>query len=339
MKIANIDLTKQVFIIAELSANHNNDINIAKQAIIEAKKAGADALKLQTYTADSLTLNVQKEAFKAGDIWSDEYLYDLYKRAAMPYKWYDELFTLAKEVGIILFSSPFDKEGVDLLESFDTPAYKIASFEITDIPLIRYSASKQKPLIISCGVASIEDIELALQTCYEENNHNIILLKCTSSYPAPDKKMNLKTITDMQQRFKHPIGLSDHSLGDEAVIASIALGARVIEKHFTIDKSLPTPDKDFSVDPDELKTLVQSIRRVEKMIGNISYGGDKKYARSLFTCKPIKKGEIFCSENIKSVRPNIGIHPKYYDFFLGKKALRDYEEAEPLTQKDLEMYQ
>jgi pseudaminic acid synthase len=337
MKIANVDLNKQVFIIAELSANHNQDINMAKKAIVEAKKAGADAIKFQTYTPDSMTLNIKKPYFKAGDIWSNEYLYDLYKRAYMPYEWYDELKCFADENEIIMFSSPFDKEAVDLLYNLDVEAYKIASFEITDIPLIKYCASKAKPIIISTGIADIEDIQLAVDTCKSVGNKDIILLKCTSAYPAKDEDMNLKTIKDLKERFGVEVGLSDHSLGFEAVYASVALGARVIEKHFTPDKSIDTPDKSFSLDPFELKEMVKGIRRIQKMLGEVKYTSKKDFARTLFVVKNIKKGERFSLENIKAIRPGLGLHPKYLDEIIGKKALVDINKGEPLKEEMIEI--
>ena len=266
MKIGTHDTDTKVFIIAELSANHNQDFSLAKKAVKVAHEAGCDAIKLQTYTADSLTLDVKDEKFKAGDLWSNEYLYDLYKRACMPYEWHKPLKEYADELGIQIFSSPFDLDAVDVCESIDVPAYKIASFEITDIPLIRYAASKGKPIIISTGVGDIEDIELAILTCKQTGNENIVLLKCTSAYPAKPESMNLLTIQDMKKRFGTEVGLSDHTLGNDAVIASVALGARVIEKHFTPDENIDTPDGAFSLSPAQLKEMVQSVRNVDALI-------------------------------------------------------------------------
>ncbi|NOQ31381.1 MAG: pseudaminic acid synthase [Helicobacteraceae bacterium] len=324
MKIANHNLEEKVFIIAELSANHNQDYELAKLGVKVAYEAGCDAIKLQTYTPDSLTLNIKEEKFKAGDLWSDEYLYDLYARACMPYEWHKPLKEYADELGILLFSSPFDLEGVDLLEELDVPAYKIASFEITDIPLIKYTASKMKPIIISTGVANIEDIELAIATCKSVGNDQIILLKCTSAYPATPESMDLATIADMSERFNCEVGLSDHTLGNDAVIASVALGAKVIEKHFTPDENIETPDGAFSLSPKELKEMVKSIRNVEKMVGRVSYEGKSKaYARSLYISANIKKGEKFTKDNVKSIRPGDGLHPKYYEDVLGKIAKED----------------
>jgi pseudaminic acid synthase len=324
MKIATHDTAKKVFIIAELSANHNQDLSLAKKGVKVAHEAGCDAIKLQTYTPDSLTLDVKDEKFKAGDLWSDEYLYDLYKRACMPYEWHKPLKEYADKLGILLFSSPFDLEAVDVCESIDVPAYKIASFEITDIPLIKYAASKGKPIIISTGVGEIEDIELAIATCKSVGNEKIVLLKCTSAYPASAESMNLLTLVDMKERFGTEVGLSDHTLGNDAVIASVALGARVIEKHFTPDENIETPDGAFSLSPSQLKEMVQSVRNVEKMLGSIKYDDKpKKYARSLYASRDIKKGESFTKENVKSIRPGDGLHPKYYDALMHKTTTID----------------
>lgn len=332
MIIDNHDLSEKVFIIAELSANHNNDIETAKQAIRLAKESGADAIKLQTYTADTITLNIRNDHFKAGDIWSDEYLYDLYQRAYMPWEWHEPLKAYADEIGITLFSSPFDPSAVDLLESLKVEAYKIASFEITDIPLIRYTAEKGKPIIISTGIAELDDITLAIKTCHEANNDQIVLLKCTSAYPAQDEDMNLRTITDLAERFGCTVGLSDHSLGTEASIASVALGARMIEKHFTPDKSLDTPDREFSLDPHEFSSMVNAVRRVEAMMGNVSYTPkSKRFSRSLFATHPIRKGEAFTSQNIRSVRPGHGLHPKYLPLLLTRVSPKNFDAGEPIA--------
>ncbi len=331
MIISQHNTQEKVFIIAELSANHNQEFELAYEGVRVAHEAGCDAIKLQTYTADAMTLDIKSDIFKAGDIWSDEYLYALYKRAAMPYEWHKPLKEYADELGIILFSSPFDKEGADLLETIDVPAYKIASFEITDIPLIKYTASKQKPIIISTGIANIEDIELAIETCKSVGNENIALLKCTSAYPAKPESMNLLTIADMGKRFEVEVGLSDHTLGIEAVIASVALGARIIEKHFTPKEGIATPDGEFSLSPKDLKEMVQSVRKTELMIGKITYSKkSKKYARSLFVCKDIKKGEKFTAKNIKSIRPGDGLHPKYFDETIGKISPLDIKAGTPL---------
>lgn len=337
MIIAQHDTQEKVFIIAELSANHNQDFTLAKEGVRVAHAAGCDAIKLQTYTADAMTLDVKSDLFKAGDIWSDEYLYDLYKSAAMPYEWHDPLKKYADELGIVLFSSPFDMDGVDLLEKLGVPAYKIASFEITDIPLIKYTASKQKPMIISTGIANIEDIELAIETCKSVGNEEITLLKCTSAYPAEPESMNLLTLNDMRERFSVEVGLSDHTLGAEAVIASVALGARVIEKHFTPKEGIETPDGEFSLTPKELQEMVKSVRKTELMLGSVSYKNkSKKYARSLFVSKDIKKGEKFSSDNIKSIRPGDGVHPKYFDDIIGKTSQADLSTGTPLQGQENE---
>jgi pseudaminic acid synthase len=331
MKIGTHDTQENVFIIAELSANHNQDFELAKKGVRVAHEAGCDAIKLQTYTPDSLTLDIKEERFKAGDLWNEEYLYDLYKRACMPYEWHTPLKEYADELGIQLFSSPFDLEAVDVCESIDVPAYKIASFEITDIPLIRYVASKGKPIIISTGVGELEDIELALATCKDAGNEDIVLLKCTSAYPAAPESMNLRTITDMKERFNVEVGLSDHTLSNDAVIASVALGARVIEKHFTPDETIDTPDGAFSLSPSRLKEMVQSVRNVEKMLGQVKYDEKpKKYARSLYASCNIKKGERFNAQNVRSIRPGDGLHPKHYDELLGKTALQYIKAGTPL---------
>ncbi len=330
MTIGSFDLDKQLFIIAELSANHNHDLALCKDAVRLAKEADADAIKLQTYTPDTITLDVKNEYFKAGDIWSNEYLYDLYARAYMPWEWQRELKAYADELDIMLFSSPFDATSVDFLETLHVKAYKIASFEITDIPLIQKVAALGKPVIISTGIADIEDIELALLTCKEAGNEQIVLLKCTSAYPAKDDNMNLATITDMAARFGVSVGLSDHSLGIEAPVTAVALGARVIEKHFTPDKNLDTPDREFSLDPTEFKTMVDALRRADTMRGGVHYGGSKRYARSLFVTADIAQGEAFTCKNIRSVRPGHGLHPKYYEKLLICKAPKAYKAGEPL---------
>lgn len=333
MIIDNHDTDRNVFIIAELSANHNQDFNLAKEAVRLAHDAGADAIKLQTYTPDSLTLDIKSEKFKAGDLWQDEYLYDLYARACMPYAWHKPLKEYADSLGLTLFSSPFDPAAVDLLESIYVSAYKIASFEITDIPLIRYTASKMKPMIISTGIADTEDIRLAIQTCKDAGNHQIALLKCTSAYPAEPSSMNLLTLSDMKQRFGVEVGLSDHTLGLDAVIASVALGARIIEKHFTPDKSLPSADAAFSLSPEELKQMVKSIRNTEKLLGKVDYTPKSKaYARSLYASRDIKKGEKFTADNVKSIRPGDGLHPKFYDRVLESAAAHDIQRGTPLEE-------
>jgi len=334
MKINNFDLSKnETYIIAELSANHGGEIAIAKASIKAAKEVGANAVKLQTYTADTLTLNSDKEDFiiKGGTLWDDKKLYDLYKEAYLPWEWHAELFAYAKELGIDIFSSPFDKSAVDFLEQFNPPAYKIASFEITDHALIRYTATKQKPMIISTGIATIDEIQNAVDICREVGNNEIILLKCTSAYPAPLEDANLKMIPNLAETFGVVSGFSDHTLGSTAPIAAVTLGAKVIEKHFILDKSIGGADADFSMDKEEFAAMVQAIRDTEKLLGKVDYSMTEKkrksrqFARSLYVAKDIKKGEKFTEENIRSVRPGYGMHPKYLADILGKTATKDYE--------------
>ena len=260
------------FIIAEISANHGHNIEIVKQMIKKAKEAGADAVKLQTFTPDTITLNCSNDYFKIkqGTLWDGKILYDLYKEAYMPWEWYKEIFNVAKKENIICFSTPFDFSAVDFLEELNVPLYKIASFEITDIPLIEYVASKGKPIIISTGIANIQDIQTAVDTCNKVGNDNVILLKCTSAYPAPLEEMNLRTIPNMRETFNVISGISDHSLGITVPIGAVAIGANVIEKHFTLDKSVGGPDADFSLEIGEFKEMVCAIRDIEKAMGKVT---------------------------------------------------------------------
>jgi pseudaminic acid synthase len=330
---------KIVYIVAELSANHNHDIEVAKKSILTAKQVGADAIKLQTYTADTLTINCQNEYFIIkGGLWDGYTLYDLYTEAFTPWEWHQELFDYARdEVGIEIFSSPFDLTAVDFLEKFKPSYYKIASFEIFDIPLIEYTASKGIPMILSTGISTYADIELAVETCRKAGNHNITLLKCTSSYPAPLEEANLLTIPNMKKTFGVEVGLSDHTLGANAAIAAVALGATVIEKHFIIDRDLGGPDASFSMEPDEFSAMVVSIREVEKSIGQISYEltekskSSKIFARSLFIVKDVKAGELVTRDNVRSIRPGYGMHPKHYYEIIGKRFSKSFERGTPLT--------
>ncbi len=337
MKIGNFDLERDgTFIIAELSANHGGDIEIAKKTIKEAKRAGANAIKLQTYTADTLTLDCDREDFiiKGGTIWDGKKLYDLYKEAYTPWEWHRELFDYAREIDIDIFSSPFDKSAVDFLEQFSPSAYKIASFEITDYELVRYTASKKRPIIISTGIATIDEIQDVVDICRSEGNSNIILLKCTSSYPAPLNEANLKMIPNLKETFGVEVGFSDHTIGSTAPIVAVTLGSKVVEKHFIIDKSIGGADASFSMDRDEFTKMVKDIRDTEKLLGKVDYSMSKKkrtsrrFARSLYVSSDIKKGEVFREDNIKSVRPSFGMHPKYLKDILGKIAKRDYKFGE-----------
>jgi len=334
MKIGNFDLNKDgTFIIAEMSANHNGDINIAKETIRVAKEIGADAIKLQTYTADTLTLNCKKDDFiiKGGTLWDGKSLYELYQWAYTPWEWHRELFDYAREIGIDIFSSPFDKSAVDFLEQFNPSAYKIASFEITDYELIRYTASKGKPIIISTGIATIDEIQDAVDICRSERNSDIVLLKCTSAYPAPLEEANLKMIPNLSDTFGVISGFSDHTIGSIAPVTAVALGAKVIEKHFIIDKSIGGADADFSMDKQEFTDMVKAIRDTERLLGRVDHSMSEKkkksrqFARSLYVSKDIQEGEVFTEENIRSVRPSFGMHPKYLKDILGKAADRDYE--------------
>lgn len=331
--------SKKCFIIAELSANHGGKIEIALDTVRAAKRAGADAIKIQTYTADTITLNSNKDYFKInqGTHWDGMYLYDLYSEAHLPWDWHSKIFEVAKEEGIICFSSPFDKSAVDFLEDLKTPIYKIASFEITDIPLIEYAASKGKPMIISTGIAEEKDIELAIETCKNVGNDDITILKCTSAYPANPKDANLLTIPDIKNRFGVKVGLSDHTMGIEGPLVAIALGATVIEKHFILDKSIGGPDAHFSLDEKEFTQMVKAVRISEKMLGVVDYEMTEKklksrqFSRSLFIVKDVKVGEKISRENVRSIRPSFGLHPKNFSKVIGKKFNNDFEKGTPLS--------
>lgn len=335
---------KKIKIIAEISANHGHSIDVVKKSIELAKESGADAIKIQTYTPDTITLNCDNEYFQInnGTIWDGTTLYKLYQEAYTPWEWHKELFNYAKEIGIEIFSTPFDKTAVDLLEELETPIYKIASFEINDIPLIEYVASKRKPMIISTGVGTEEEIKEAVEACRKMGNEDITLLQCTSQYPAKLEDANLIMIKDLAERFNVKAGLSDHTMGSLVATTAIAMGAEVIEKHFIIDRSLGGPDSSFSMTPIEFREMVENIRNVEKMIGKVSYEITEKkkksfkFKRSLFVSKNIKKGEILTEENIKSVRPADGISPKYYNHVLGKKVRKDLKFGTPLLFEDIE---
>ncbi len=339
MLIDKFDISKKVFVIAELSANHNQQFEIAKRSIAAIKECGADAVKLQTYTPDTITINSNKDYFKIkqGTIWDGTTLYQLYQQAYTPWEWQPELKKVAEELGLICFSSPFDKTAVDFLEKMNVPAYKIASFEIVDIPLIEYAASKGKPMIISTGIATEVEIKDAIDACKRMKNEQIILLKCTSEYPTPFEDANLNSIPYMKEKFKVQVGLSDHTLGTTIPIAAVALGARVIEKHFIIDKKIGGPDSSFSLEPGEFKKMVDEIRIVEKSLGKAGFElSDKiktsrKFARSLFAVKDIKAGEILSNENIKSIRPSDGLSPKFLKDVIGKRAKSNIEKGTPLN--------
>ena len=325
------------FIIAELSANHMNDFDVAVKTIEAMKKAGADAVKFQTYTPDTITIDCDNEYFqiKQGTIWDGLVLHDLYEDAYMPWEWQPKLKKIAEDLGLIAFSSPFDKTSVDFLEEMDIPAYKIASYEITDIPLIEYVASKGKPIIISTGIASLKDIELAIQTCVDAGNNRIALLKCTSSYPSPFDEINLNTIPALKEKFNVVVGLSDHTMGSEVAIAGVSLGAKIIEKHFILDRNMDTPDSEFSMEPAEFKQMVDAIRNVEKALGNDNFELTEKmiinqdFSRSLFVVEDMKKGDVITEEFVRSIRPGFGLHPKYLKDILGKKVNKDLKKGTP----------
>ncbi len=326
-----IGINHPSYIIAEMSANHLQNLDRAKEIIRTAARCGADAVKLQTFRPDTITLDCHNEEFMAtkGSIWEGHNLFNLYQTAFLPWEWHEELFACAKEVGITIFSSPFDFSAVDLLEKLDAPAMKIASYEIMDIPLIKKAASLMKPVIISTGIAEIEDIERALSACQAVGNDQVVLLKCVSQYPTPYEDLNLKTISDMADRFDCIAGLSDHSMGSSMDVAAVALGACMIEKHMTLSRADGGPDAQFSMEPAEFEEMVTAVRNTEKALGCVTYSltdfqkRGKHNSRSLYVVKDIKKGEVFTPDNIRSVRPGYGIRPRYYEDILGKHASRD----------------
>ncbi|MCL2819374.1 MAG: pseudaminic acid synthase [Oscillospiraceae bacterium] len=335
-------LKKGVYIIAEMSANHAGDFENAIKIIHAAKEAGADCLKIQTYTADSLTIDCDNEYFQIkGGLWDGYNLYNLYKEAATPYSWQAEIKAECEKAGLDFLSTPFDENGADFLESLNVDVYKIASFELVHIPLIKHIARKGKPMMVSCGMGSIEEIDDAVDAMIGEglSREKIVLLKCTSEYPANNKDMNLLTIPDMIKRFKCSAGLSDHTMGSVAPIAAVALGACVIEKHFCLSRAIKNPDSDFSMEPHEYAEMVKGIRAAEKMQGKVIYepGETEKasltFRRSIFSTKAIKKGEMFSSENIKVIRPGHGMKPKHYDNIIGKTAKNDIAYGEPLSEE------
>ena len=331
-----IGLNSPCFIIAELSANHNGSLENAIATIKAAKRAGADAIKFQTFTADTITIKSDSEDFKInqGTLWDGQYLYDLYKEGYTPWEWHETLFRVAQEEGLICFSSPFDPTAVDLLEGLNAPAYKIASFEITDIPLIEYVASKGKPVIISTGIATEEDIELALEACRRTGNEDIALLKCTSSYPAPIQEANVVMVKDLSVRYNVVSGLSDHTIGHTVPITSICFGAKIIEKHFILDRAIGGPDASFSMNELELTEMVKVVREAEEAIGDVNYSlTDKQqigrtFSRSLYVAEDAKAGDTITKDNVRSVRPGFGLHPKYLPEVLGGKFAKDVKKGD-----------
>lgn len=332
------------YVIAEMSGNHNNDFDRAVKIIEVAKESGADAIKVQTYTADTITLDCDNEHFQItqGTLWDGMTLHKLYEKAYTPWEWQPKLKKIANDMGLDFFSSPFDFTSVDFLEKMDVPAYKIASFEITDIPLIKKVASLGKPVIISTGIALPEDIELALDTCRKAGNENVILLKCCSAYPTPYEDINLKTMVDMAERFDCITGLSDHTMGGTVSAASVAMGGKVIEKHLTLKRADGGVDSAFSMEPAEFKKMVDDVRIIEKATGRVTYEltdkqiKEREHKRSLFIAKDMKKGDVFTPENLRSVRPGFGLHTKYYEEILGKTIKCDAVLGTPLSMDMIE---
>jgi len=329
---------KPVFIVAEVSANHGQDFNRAESLIKKAKECGADAVKFQAYTPDTLTINADNKYFRINHPqWGGQTLYELYKKAYTPWEWFRRLKQVADESDIVFLCTAFDKTSVDMLEELDICAHKIASFELVDLPLIEYAAKTRKPLIMSTGMADIDEIQEAVDTAKNFGAEEIILLKCVSSYPAKPEEMNLKTIPDMQEHFNCPVGLSDHSPGIGASVCAVALGAAVIEKHFILSRGIKTPDSFFSMEPNELIELVYNIRIAEKALGKVNYGStheeekSRVFRRSLFVVKDMKAGETFNTENLRSIRPGYGLSPKYIKVFLGKTVKKDIIKGTPLS--------
>lgn len=340
MNIGHCKLNNKVFIIAELSANHNGSLQTALDTITAMSQSGADAIKLQTYTPDTITLDCDSDMFtiSQGTLWDKRKFYDLYAEAMTPWEWHEALFNHAKSLGMEAFSSPFDSTAVDFLENLDVPAYKIASFEITDIPLIEYTAAKRKPIIISTGIAQLTDIQEALEACRRMGNDQITLLKCTSAYPAALEEMNLLTIPDMIKRFGVNVGLSDHTMSLSAPIVAVALGARVIEKHFILDRAMGGADCEFSLEPQEFKAMVDAVRDTEKLMGKVTYDlslkslKSREFSRSLFISEDVKAGEVLTTQNVRSVRPGFGMAPKHFKEILGKRFSIDAKKGTPLSQ-------
>jgi N-acetylneuraminate synthase/pseudaminic acid synthase len=334
-------MSEHVFIIAEMSANHCRDFELAKKIISAAKDAGADAVKIQTYTADTITIDSKRDEFLIkgdGNLWKDRYLYELYQKASTPWEWQPRLKEYADSIGIPFFSTPFDNTAVDFLEKMNVPMYKIASFEAYDYPLIRYAAKCGKPMIISTGISTLEEMQGAIDACKSVGNNDITLLKCTSSYPAKLSDMNLITIKDMVERFSPQgvkIGLSDHSMQIEPVVTAVALGARVIEKHFTLDRALGGEDAGFSLNAEEFAAMVKAVRNTETALGKVDYSinqENRKMGRSLYAVKDIKKGEKFTTDNIRSIRPGAGLHPRMLDTILGHDAACEIKAETPLRE-------
>lgn len=327
------------YVIAEISANHNQNYDQAVQLIYAAKEAGADAIKLQTYTPDTLTIASDNEYFRVGSgtLWQGKNLYQLYGEAYMPWEWQPKLKAVANELGLDLFSTPFDATAVDFLEEMDVPAYKIASFELVDLPLIRRVAQTGKPIVMSTGMATLAEIDEAVRTAREDGAAQIALLQCNSAYPAPVEEMNLRTIPHLAEAFDLPVGLSDHTLDIAVPVAAVALGACIIEKHFTLSRQVPGPDSAFSLEPDEFRAMVNAVRVAEKALGKVNYAVTEKesasriFRRSLFVVQDMAPGEPFTTENVRSIRPGHGLHTRYLDVVLGRTATRSIQRGTPLS--------
>lgn len=328
-----------VYVIAELSANHGGDLACAVELVRAAKAAGADAIKLQTYTAETLTLRSDREQFRiaSGTIWDGRTLFDLYQEAATPWEWHERLRDVAKELGLDCFSTPFDRSAVDFLEGLGVPAYKVASFEIVDTPLIEYIAARGRPMIVSTGMATLGEIEDAVTVARRAGARGLALLKCVSAYPARAEDMNLATIPHMARTFGVPVGLSDHTIGIAVPVAAVALGACIVEKHLTLSRQRPGPDAAFSSEPDEFRAMVQAIRQAEKAVGSVRYVPtademkNRVFRRSLFVADDVKAGELFTEHNVRSIRPGHGLAPRHLPDVLGKRAARDIERGTPLS--------
>lgn len=332
-----------VYVIAEMSANHAGKLENALRIVEEAAEAGADCVKIQTYTADTLTIDCKEEPYLLkGGLWDGYNYYQLYQEAYTPWEWQRAIKEKCEEAGVDFLSTPFDTTAVDFLEELGTEFYKIASFELVDIPLIEYVAEKHKPIIMSCGMASVEEIQEALDACHRQGNEDVVLLKCCSQYPAQYEDMNLSVIPDMAKRFHKPVGLSDHSFGSLAPVAAVALGAKVIEKHVCLSREIENPDAGFSMEMHEFAKMVQDVRNAGVLLGKSDYEltvherNGLSSRRSLVATAPIEKGEAFTDKNVRSIRPAIGIKPKYYHALLQKKAKRAYRFGEPISMEELE---
>ncbi|MBI4965618.1 MAG: pseudaminic acid synthase [Desulfomonile tiedjei] len=333
-----ISTDSPVYVVAEMSANHGQDFDQAVRIVETAKSCGADAVKLQTYTADTLTIDCDNEYFRIhGTVWHGQKLYELYRRASTPWEWQPRLKRIADDLGLDLFSTPFDATAVDFLEKMEVPCYKVASFEIVDLPLLRKIAETGKPIIMSTGMATLAEIDEAVQTVHDAGCSQLALLKCTSAYPAPPEEMNLLTIPHLSEAFQVPVGLSDHTLDLTVPVTAVALGACIIEKHFTLSRSTPGPDSAFSLEPQEFKAMVDAVRTVSRSLGAVHYGASENesqsraFRRSLFVVESVKAGETFTEVNVRSIRPGHGLPPKFLEHIVGRKAARDIVRGTPLT--------